>query len=221
MKADKGDDCHAGHGSSRTESPAPFQKLEGVESSSKEISKDGLSAGSFTQETCTNWSAECQIPGVASAEEVETKPETSQSSEREKVSGIEKLAETLYGGRGGSVRKRRGKRKRKDCSRDVKEGSVGESEFLADVITASRCKENSTSNSGEVGEVAGSSGADNKSLSKDGTDVLMGIYNSLLENKSATVFRRRLDSQVCTNICCLVTGFPICSRFLTQAYSTR
>ena len=129
---------------------------------------------------------------------VETKLETSQSSEQEKVSGIKKVAETLYGGRGGGVRKRRGKRKRKDCSWDVKEGSVGESEFLglADVLTPSRCKENSISNSGEV---AGSSGADNRSLGKDGIDVLMEIYNSLLENKSASVFRRRLDSQVWTN----------------------
>lgn len=131
-------------------------------------------------------------------EEVETKPETSESSEQEKVSGIKKLAETLYGGRGRAVRKRRGKRKRKECSMDVNEVSVGESEFLclADVLTPSQCKENSISNSGEV---AGSSGADNKSLGKDGIDVLMEIYNSLLENKSASVFLRRLDSQVWTN----------------------
>ncbi|XP_075664123.1 uncharacterized protein LOC142633757 isoform X1 [Castanea sativa] len=193
LKAEKWDDCHVGYGSSRTESPVPFQK-SGVESSGKEISKDGLSAGSFTQETHTNWSAEFQIPGVMPTEEVETRPETSESSEQEKVSGIKKLAETLYGGRGGGVRKRRGKRKRKECSRDVNEVSVGESEFLclADVLTPSRCKENSISNSGEV---AGSSGADNRSLGKDGIDVLMEIYNSLLENKSASVFRRRLDSQ--------------------------
>nr|XP_023917761.1 uncharacterized protein LOC112029306 [Quercus suber] len=194
LKAEKWDGCHVGYGSIRTESPVPFQKSEGVESSGKEISKDGLSAGSFTQETRKSWSPECQIPGVMPTEEVETKPETSESSEQEKVSGIKKLVETLYGGRGGGVRKRRGKRKRKYCSRDVKEGSVGESEFLglADVLIPSRCKENSISNSGEV---ARSSGTDNRSLSKDGIDVLMEIYNSLLENKSASVFRRRLDSQ--------------------------
>ncbi|XP_050286856.1 uncharacterized protein LOC126725890 isoform X3 [Quercus robur] len=194
LKAEKWDGCHVGYGSIRTESLVPFQKSEGVESSGKEISKDGLSAGSFTEETRTNWLAECQIPGVMPTEGVETKLETSQSSEQDKVSGIKKVAETLYGGRGGGVRKRRGKRKRKDCSWDVKEGSVGESEFLglADVLTPSRCKENSISNSGED---AGSSGADNRSLGKDGIDVLMEIYNSLLENKSASVFRRRLDSQ--------------------------
>lgn len=156
------------------------------------MSKDGLSAGSFTEDIRTYWSAECRIPAAVSVEDMETNPETSQPYEREKVSGIEKLTETLYGGRRGSLKKRRGKRKRKFCNRDVKEGSTGETDFLGsnDVLTALRCTENATSNRGEV---AGSSGAD---LSKDGIDDLMEIYNSLLENKSASVFRRRLDSQV-------------------------
>lgn len=191
LKSEKGDDCHVGYGSSQTESPVSFQKSEGVESSSKELSKDGLSAGSFTEDIRTYWSAECRIPAAVSVEDMETNPETSQPYEREKVSGIEKLTETLYGGRRGSLTKRRGKRKRKFCNRDVKEGSTGETDFLGsnDVLTALRCTENATSNRGEV---AGSSGAD---LSKDGIDDLMEIYNSLLENKSASVFRRRLDSQ--------------------------
>lgn len=161
------------------------------------MSKDGLSAGSFTEDIRTYWSAECQIPAAVSAEDMETNPETLRPYEREKVSGIEKLTETLYGGRGGSLTKRRGKRKRKFCSRDVKEGSIGETDFLGsnDVLTALRFMGKATSNRGEV---AGSSGADdyNRNLSKDGIDDLMEIYNSLLQNKSASVFRRRLDSQV-------------------------
>ncbi|KAG2689829.1 hypothetical protein I3760_09G158100 [Carya illinoinensis] len=194
LKAEKGDDCHAGYRSSQTESLVPFQ--ERVESSGKEMSKDGLSAGSFTEEIQLNWSAECRIPVVVSAEEMETKPETSQPSEREKISSTEKLTETLYGGRGGSLRKRRGKRKRKDCSRDVKEGSVGESDFLGsvDVLTSLWCKEKATCNRGEVAESSGA-GDFNKSLSKDGNDDLVGIYNSLLEDKNACVFLQRLDSQ--------------------------
>lgn len=172
------------------------------------MSKDGLSAGSFTEEIQLNWSAECRIPVVVSAEEMETKPETSQPSEREKISSTEKLTETLYGGRGGSLRKRRGKRKRKDCSRDVKEGSVGESDFLGsvDVLTSLWCKEKATCNRGEVAESSGA-GDFNKSLSKDGNDDLVGIYNSLLEDKNACVFLRRLDSQVWTNIPGFVTFF--------------
>ena len=197
LKAEKGRDCHVGYGSSQTESPVPFQKSEGVESSCKEMSKDGLSAGSFTEETRTYWMAECRIPASVSAEDMETNPETSRPYEQKKASGIEKLTETLYGGRGGSLTKRRGKRKRKFCSRDVNEGSIGETNVLGsdDCLTALHCTENATSNRGEV---AGSSGADdyNRNLSKDGIDDLMEIYNSLLENKSACVFCRRLDSQV-------------------------
>ncbi|KAE7995602.1 hypothetical protein FH972_000381 [Carpinus fangiana] len=196
LKAERGRDCHVGYGSSQTESPVPFQKSEGVESSCKEMSKDGLSAGSFTEETRTYWTAECRIPASVSAEDMETNPETSRPYEQKKGSGIEKLTETLYGGRGGSLTKRRGKRKRKLCSRDVNEGSIGETNVLGsdDCLTALRCTENATSNRGEV---AGSSGADdyNRNLSKDGIDDLMEIYNSLLENKSASVFCRRLDSQ--------------------------
>ncbi|KAK9267453.1 hypothetical protein L1049_009879 [Liquidambar formosana] len=197
LKSEKGDDCHVGNGSSQTESSVPFQKSEGVESSSKETSKDGLSAGSFTQETRTNWSPERQIPAAVLAGEMETKPEISGSSGEEKVPSIENLAEAMCSGQGGSFRKKRGKRKRKDCNRDVKEEvSVGESDFLgsSDVITASWCKENPIS---ECSPIVTSSGANdcNQGSSGQGIDDLMGIFNSVVENEKACVFRRRLDSQ--------------------------
>ncbi|OAY24752.1 uncharacterized protein LOC110605525 isoform X3 [Manihot esculenta] len=197
LKAEGINDSNVGYDSSQTESLVPFQKSDGVESSSKETSKDGLSAGSFTQETRTNWSPECQVPASASVEDVETKPEVPLSPKQEKVSNIATLAEAFCMGQGGSIRRRRGKRKRKSCSKDVKEGSVGESDFWGstDVLSVARCKENSTSSSGQTGR---GFEIDDKSrdLSKDGVAPnLMEIFNSIAENKCASVFRRRLDSQ--------------------------
>ncbi|KAF2305127.1 hypothetical protein GH714_001950 [Hevea brasiliensis] len=198
LKAERINDSNVGYDSSQTESLVQFQKSDGVESSSKETSKDGLSAGSFTQETRTNWSRECQVPASVSVEDIETKPEVPMSPKQEKVSNIVNLAETFFMGQGGSIRRRRGKRKRKGCSKDAKEGSVGESDFWGstDVLSATRCKENSTSSSGQTGR---GFGVDDKSKgsSKVGlTTNLMEIFNSIAENKCASVFRRRLDSQV-------------------------
>ncbi|KAJ7946926.1 Bromodomain containing protein [Quillaja saponaria] len=199
-KNEKEDDCHVEYISCHLESPMPFQKLERVESSSKETSKDGLSAGSFTHETRTDRSHECQIqaalsvkvmetkPGVSqtSAEVIETMPEVSHSSELDKMSSFEKLAQTVNGGQGGSLRKRRGKRKRKDCTRNIMEGSVGESDFFGSADVLSRCKGSTTSNDGEVA-----------TLRRDGIDGLKEILDSILENKGAraSAFRQRLDSQ--------------------------
>lgn len=196
LKAEKGDDCHIDYCSSQMESPVPFQKSEGVESSGKETSKDGLSAGSFTQEIRMNWSPECQIPEAVLSKEMKTKPEILAPSEKEEAPTME----IMGGGRTGSIKKRRGKRKRKDCNRDVKEGSVGESDFFgsAEAVIASRCKENWTSDSGPTVKSSDvndcnqvSSGLENVRSSDD----LMGIFNSVLQHENAHVFRHRLDSQ--------------------------
>ncbi|XVF25870.1 hypothetical protein REPUB_Repub13aG0251100 [Reevesia pubescens] len=196
LKAEKRDDSRVDCDSSQTESALPCLKSEGVEFFSKETYKDGLSAGSYTQETETNWAPDCQIPAALPAEEVDLKPGDSLTSEKEKISSIDKLADTFCGGQLRSIRKRRGKRKRKDCSKDAKEGSVGESEFLgpADVASASQCKETSASNSAQI---ARSSGIDDQSgsSSKEGIDDIMGVFGSVVENDCASVFRRRLDSQ--------------------------
>ncbi|OMP04954.1 hypothetical protein CCACVL1_02089 [Corchorus capsularis] len=191
LKAEKKDDSRV-YDSSQTESAMPCVKSEGIEFSSK----DGLSAGSFTQEAQTNWSPDSQIPAAVPAEELDSKPGDSPTSDRERVSSIDKLVDTFCGRQLRSVRKRRGKRKRKDCSKDVKEGSVGESEFLgpADVASASRGKETSVSNSPQI---ARSSGVEDQSRdsSKEGMDDIVGIFSSVAENDCASVFRRRLDSQ--------------------------
>ncbi|KAL6201135.1 hypothetical protein ACLB2K_024850 [Fragaria x ananassa] len=191
LKADKRVGGCMNNGSGQTESPIPSQKSEGRYPSAKEIHKDEPSAGSFTYVALTSCSPECHIPATASAEDADTKREVSQPSMREKIS-----IGAFYGGLGGTLRKRRGKRKRKDCTRDVKEVSVGESGFLdpADALTALRCIEHSTS---ESREHLGSSGAGdwNRGLIKDGTNNLLDVFNKILEHKSASVFRHRLDSQ--------------------------
>ncbi|GKV18614.1 hypothetical protein SLEP1_g28971 [Rubroshorea leprosula] len=195
LKAEKRDDCPVDCDSSQRESQLRSLKSDGIESSSKDTSKDGLSAGSFTQEAQTKWLPESQLPAAVPAEEMDVKLEVSESSEREKVS-IEKPTETVCGVQFLGTRKRRGKRKRKDCSRDVKEGSVGESEFLgsADIASASRCKETSTSNSVQI---ARSSGVDDQTgcSNKEVNDDLMAVFSSVAENEYACVFRRPLDSQ--------------------------
>ncbi|KAF8409334.1 hypothetical protein HHK36_005409 [Tetracentron sinense] len=80
----------------------------------------------------------------------------------------------MGGGRGGaSVRKQRGKRKRKDCS---KEGSVGENDVWSSAVAVD-------SLNGRLGVV------------DDETFDLMGILNTVLEIENSSVFRSRLDSQ--------------------------
>lgn len=185
LKAEKTDNRHVDYDSSQTE---PKLLSEGIESSCKDTSKDGLSAGSFTQDAQTKWSPECQLPASVPIEEMDIKPEVSLFFEKEKVLGAEKLTVT--------VKKRRGKRKRKHCSWDVKEGSFGESELLSsmDVVSASRSKETSASNSAQI---ARTSDVDDKTKrpNKEIIDDLMRVFSSVTENECASVFSRPLDSQ--------------------------
>ncbi|TKY59326.1 bromodomain domain containing protein [Spatholobus suberectus] len=185
---EKTDNCRVDNGSVGQELQVPSQRLDRVKPSAKEMSKDGLSAGSFTHETQTNWSNECQVPAT-SCEDVETKPEVSGSTEQEKVLNVDKSAHTVYEGQGGSLKKRRGKRKRKDCGRNINEVSVRESDFSADV-----CKDSSTSNCGETVKSSGMN-EENANMKKDGIKDLMEILDSVLVVQGASAFCRRLDSQ--------------------------
>ncbi|XVF04920.1 hypothetical protein REPUB_Repub05bG0126400 [Reevesia pubescens] len=114
----------------------------------------------YTQEAETNWAPDCQIPAALPIEELR------------------------------SIRKRKGKRRRKDCSKDAKEGkSVEESEFLglADVASASQCKETSASNSAQIARFSGID-EQSGSSSKEGIDDIMGVFSSVAENDCASVF---------------------------------
>ncbi|KAL6957040.1 hypothetical protein U1Q18_047189 [Sarracenia purpurea var. burkii] len=194
LKAETGNCGHADYGSSRTASPVPVLKSEGVESSGKDTSKDGLSAGSFTQDIRTNWFPGSHIP--ASVAEMNTRPEIYECLEQEKISGIKNLAENSNE-LGVTLQKRRGKRKRKDYNREPKEWSNGESENLGStnvVSSTSTCKKNSTSDCGPT--VRSSSINDyDRGSSRVENDDLMDLFNSLAENDNALVFRHRLDSQ--------------------------
>ncbi|KAK7327943.1 hypothetical protein VNO77_22036 [Canavalia gladiata] len=192
-KNEKRDDCDIDNGSGSPELHVPSQKLDRVESSTKETSKDGLSAGSFTHETRTNWSPECQQVPAGCVEDMETKPEVSQSMQPANILNVDKLAHAIYEGSGRSFKKRRGKRKRKDCSRNIKEASVGESDWLDSADVVSWCKESSTSNC-EVAKFCGVNDQD-RTLKKDRAEDMMKILDSIFETKGASAFRRRLDSQ--------------------------
>ncbi|KAK5825835.1 hypothetical protein PVK06_020703 [Gossypium arboreum] len=197
LKVKKRNDSRVDYDSSPTESALPCPKSEGFKFYSKDTCKDGLSAGSFTQEAQTNWALDCQIPAAVPTEDTDSKPVgDALTYEREKFSSIDKLADALCGGKLPCMRKRRGKRKRKDCSKDTKEGSVRESEALcpADVASALLCKENSVSNSAQI---AKSSAVEDQSggSTREGIDDIMRIFSSVAENDCASVFRQRLDSQ--------------------------
>ncbi|CAI0407331.1 unnamed protein product [Linum tenue] len=167
-------------------SPAPSVKSEGIveESLSKETSKDGLSAGSFTQETRSNWSLEPRL---------EPKPEPSTSPDNGKVLEEDRPLGFLKG--------RRGKRKRKVCGQDGKETSIEESaDALGSSSMSAQLKDNSTSTCGEaVARVSGGDyqcrGGGSSNEGEASVDDLVGIFDTIAENKCATVFRRRLDSQ--------------------------
>ncbi|XP_060203166.1 uncharacterized protein LOC132631583 isoform X1 [Lycium barbarum] len=153
-------------GSSHTELPTALVKSEYTES----FGKDGISAGSFTIDTGTNYSPESESPAVASAKDIDSKLEYSEPYERNEIP--RKSAETADGN-GGALRKR----KWKDSILDSKEGSIGESD---DVRSISGISTTEDSKGG---------------LSRLMNDDLMAIFNSIIQNEEAMVFRHRRDSQ--------------------------
>ncbi|KAK9068810.1 hypothetical protein SSX86_012926 [Deinandra increscens subsp. villosa] len=165
LKTGKGNCDQVNYDSSQTESPPSLPKTKAVtiKSIKKEGSKDEfeLSAGSFTQELETNPQPKSHSPSLDSCDVKLEVPESCM------------------------IRKRRGKRKRKDGNWDVKEGIV-ENENLG---SSSGIQRNETSTSGGC---VRTSSADGEGLQFDD---LVGIFNSVTENQYALVFRRRLDSQ--------------------------
>ncbi|KAL9321253.1 hypothetical protein ACSQ67_013092 [Phaseolus vulgaris] len=101
-KNEKRDGCDVDNGSGRPKLHVASHKLERVESSTKETSKDGLSAGSFTHETGAN------VP----VQDLDTdKPEVLHSTKQLKVLNVDKLAYTIYEGEGGVLRNEEGRGK--------------------------------------------------------------------------------------------------------------
>lgn len=183
LKAEKGETRHSNYSSSQTESATPFQKSEGLECSGHDTSRDIVSAGSFT--TQTNWSLENQILP-------EVKPELLDSSEPDKTPSIE----SVFGGQGVSIKRKRGKRKRKDCSRDLKEGSIEENRFLgsSNFGVGARCHGDASDKCDKNGRYSGVDECVGRS-SEERSDFLMGIFDSVLRNENASIFHHHLDSQ--------------------------
>lgn len=186
LKAEKRHSDQIDYDSSQTESPPQsLPKAKGVKIRTihKQGSKDAfeLSAGSFTQDLETNLQPKSHSPSLGSSQNIEENVEVPES--------MNTMTE-LIDEKGGTIRKRRGKRKRKDGNWDVKEGIV-ESENLG----SSRRNETSTSGCDQTVRSSIADLQDGELSRGLGSDDLVGIFNSVTENQFALVFRRRLDSQ--------------------------
>lgn len=177
-RGSSGSDCN-------TESTVPTGKAKPVESPIKERSKDALSAGSFTEDTVRDWSPKTEFLASVSAQENPIKTEKSDlPCEKEKVT----FQDSKIGN--GSLKKRRGKRKRKGTN-EVKEASVGESDALSSANAVKIIEESTGGCDPTVGpSCEGSAG----SIAGEEVD-LVGILDSILELEYASVFQRRLERQ--------------------------
>ncbi|XP_022863069.1 uncharacterized protein LOC111383217 [Olea europaea var. sylvestris] len=188
LEAEKQHSNQADYGSGQSESP--LLNSDSIESFGKETSKDEHSAGSFTKDTWTraSWLYERPHPGTVLAVETDMKPNVSFSSEQDKDLSIQT-------GQGVTIRKRRGQRKRKDCNRDAKEGSVAESDNLGSSnLVVTTWKDASTSDCHWITTESSKVNHNGDSYTSRRND-LMEIFDSVALSELAMVFRHRMDSQ--------------------------
>lgn len=176
-----------GHNTSQTESTSPIEDAEGIDSSSKEVSRDGSTAGSFTDKTGRDWGHKCQNVASVSVQENNLKLQHSEDASREKFG-----CGCLGIGFGG-LKKKRGKRKRKGCT-IVKEGSMGESDMLSSAALVDREGSAEGPNQNIILAPEDHNGA---WMGRDDAHLnLAGILDSIMKLKDALIFRVRLESQV-------------------------
>ncbi|KAF7846856.1 hypothetical protein BT93_L3661 [Corymbia citriodora subsp. variegata] len=175
LQAEGGPYSNVEYDSSRTVSVVPVQNSYGAKSYQRQTPEGALS-DSFTQEVSANSSSDGCVQLSVSAEGKETKPRIPKLSKRDKDRKIDMELQDLCRGQGGFLKKKRGLRKRKNCVVQVKEGSVGESEFISpdNVLTDSQSR---------------------KGRRKETINDLMRIFDSVVEHKSANIFYRRLNCQ--------------------------
>ncbi|XP_057537517.1 uncharacterized protein LOC130815162 isoform X2 [Amaranthus tricolor] len=211
LKSEKAVCGFADQGCSAAEFLEPLLKSGGNESAGKEASRDGSSAASFTQEAYTSRL-------LHFAEECDRKPVVPEPSLRlEKFSGIDKLVETMRREYGVNVRRKRGKRRRKDLNKEGKEGSVDDQNNLMSfpdtMSPTSQAKEKLTSDtvqpvkspdadcqdpctSMQTRPVRTPDADDQKPCMRMQEIVdFVKIFDFVMKNDHASVFRRRLDSQ--------------------------
>ncbi|KAK1304809.1 hypothetical protein QJS10_CPB11g00951 [Acorus calamus] len=184
LKAESGSDGNFNHGSTRTESSTPAQNAEPAEFFSKELSKDGLSAGSFTMETENGHT-----------------PEQVHAIPQNRVPKLEPLEETHKDSRGimgsligqGSLRKRRGQRKRR-AAIEIKEGKMAEREMVDSENAVVERKENveSRDKSNEDNKLQRENLSSNK-CKETAKPSLRGILDMVMEHKSASTFHKNLN----------------------------
>ncbi|RZC65455.1 hypothetical protein C5167_009145 [Papaver somniferum] len=159
-------------------------------------SKDGLSASSFTEETRTNWSPVCQVPvATASNQEMDNLIDTDPEDAKVKPENLRSVEEVCADIQISNLRKRRGKRKRKDCSSIElkKETSVGEN-GESDVLSTAEVAMDGPDFDDQSAKL--SHRVDQTVVVKGGEKLdLMKIFESFMENEHASMFCSRLDSQ--------------------------
>ncbi|KAG1347143.1 hypothetical protein COCNU_06G009720 [Cocos nucifera] len=185
LSAERQSDCNFEYDTSQTESPLPIENAGDIDSSSKDISKDGSSAGSFTHETGGNWSSGCQILASVSSQENDSKMELSVDSGKDKA-GIRNFETGL-----GTLKKKRGKRKRRYCT-IVKEVSMGDS----DTVCSAACMDKEESSEGFKQDALpiheeSAARARGENTNIDPTEIM----NSIMEHKDVSIFHSQLESQ--------------------------
>ncbi|CAM8989584.1 unnamed protein product [Rhodiola kirilowii] len=193
LKAEKEHSSSVDYQSSPFESPV--QRSMG-QSSGKEASKDGLSAGSYTQEISKIWSPPFHVP-VTPVGEAQTKPRVSSSSKLDAMPIAANLGESIQTEWGISIKKIRGKRKRRGFGQDVNEENVDE--MVLDSVNLnrpllSRIKFESTSKCTLASSPHVTSQI-NQCTEISNCNEMMRIFDMISSNEYASIFRRRLDSQ--------------------------
>ncbi|XP_031501021.1 uncharacterized protein LOC116264779 isoform X1 [Nymphaea colorata] len=188
LKASKGDsdfDCD----SSRRELSSRAENVDGGDSTGKEKSKDGSSAGSFTQgvdEVRRDWSQECQVPAARAGE-----------AEGVGVAvKLEELSEGLEKSEFKTLKKRRGRRGRKvgGGTRDGG-GGTGESDVLSSANTLVVKETDETiGNHAKIVKVSGGDCRGKESVGSN-LDWVPQFLDCIMEHKDGAAFRRRLESQ--------------------------
>ncbi|XP_031473815.1 uncharacterized protein LOC116246209 isoform X2 [Nymphaea colorata] len=185
LKAEKGDG-ELDNGSSPLHL-SPVENVDGGESARRDRSKEGSSAGSFTQdveEGGRDWSQDSQLPVVEAAE-----PEEARHN-------VKLELPELNEGKVGPLRKRRGGRRRKVCGGTKDVYGTGESEVLSsanDVIVKEKATE--TARNHEKIIKATSDDSQRKESMVSRLDWLPQFLDCVMEHKDGAVFRRRLESQ--------------------------
>ncbi|KAL5730123.1 hypothetical protein ACHQM5_002989 [Ranunculus cassubicifolius] len=164
LKSEKNEHQDGNYAAGHTESPPSVGNVARLDFPSKETSKDGFSVGSFTEETQTDSSPEFRIPAIVT----ENKNEEGENATSK---------ETI-------LKKRRGKRKRKDIAKEVIEANLSR-----DYNQVVRVGDNDRA-------VRSSNDDDDNDRTVDmGNIELLNLLNSIIESQNLSVFQRRTDSQ--------------------------